>query len=261
MDRFKRYNNNPVLRYIKLSQFLGILPFRIVAAKETSIFHIQSELSDRSLQITVGSENRGVNYEVEWSSSLMIWCVTVRVLLIGGPLMYVLQVPSPNVTNGNLLTLFVNLAGIFCMCFRAADHKVVLNSLMNIMPDEKESRFKFEAGVTIEILAMFFCIILDSVRFTYFYLYFFPLEKILNVCASIIAFSWLLWGTHFYKHLCSYKRFEIMKIQHKLRKMENDDEVCKLLDAVIQVCFIYLIVLLYQQYLKKNTYFKFKFIR
>ena len=145
------------------------------------------------------------------------------------------------------------------MCFRAADHKAVLNSLMNIMPDEKETRFKFEAGVTIEILGMFFCIILYSVRFSK-NMYLFPLEKILNTSASIVVFSWLLWGTHFYKHLCSYKTFEIMKIQHKLRNMENDDEVCKLFDAVIEVCFIYLIVLLYQQYLKKITSFKFKFI-
>ena len=227
MVKLLRYIHDPMLLYLKLSQLFGILPFMIVcdSEEETS----ENILPGRELRKWIGSKT-GMKYKVKFSAALMTWCVAIRLViaaLIGLLFIEQRKMDEERVRVGMIIS-FLHVLGGFTMPYSLTNHKAMINSILKMSDDDEQEIIRKFRSVKIALLLQFVSCTVPLLSLW---------KDKVTVSWMIIGFItslWVNWNSNFYKHLCSCMKIKVMKIQHNLRNVKNDDAQ-KLLDEINKV--------------------------
>ena len=226
MEKLLRYISNPALFYLKLSQLFGILPFMIKCES------VEENIENNSVEETVENVSAGrelnmwtdsktmIKYKVKFSAGLMLWCVAVRLMMVTIIVMAFIKKPYMDSQNVLLFLMFFYVLGGLTMIFSLKHHKAMINSILKMWSDEKGRSFKLRAGVISSLLQNFVCGIIPLMSDAKLDWY---IESLSSVVVVIIATLWTIWSSNFFKHLCSCMKMKVIKIQHKLRHVGNDD--------------------------------------
>ena len=215
--------HNPALRYVKLAQLFGLLPFWIVPAEESNA----NLLPGAELEKDTGSKT-GIKYKAKFSASLMTWCFIARIIPVCIILKNVIVIPG--ISRCYTLIKALQIMAGLSMCFSLTTQKALINSTLKIWSGHQETKFKFKAGVTVWVLSIFLMLSMKWINSPTLY------DKIEGTMFVSIILIWNTWCTQFYKHLCSCMKIQVIKIQHRIHEMNNDD-VYKLIEDVNKVCF------------------------
>ena len=228
MSRLVRYMmrciHNPALRYVKLAQLFGLLPFWIVPAEAPNA----NLLPGGELEKDTGSKT-GIKHKAKFSASLMTWCVIARIIAV----CIILKdaIVQPGIFKYRSLMYALQIVGGLSMCFNLAIQKALINCTLKIWSGQQETKFKFTAGVTVWVSIIFIIFLMVWIYSPTLY------DKVEGIIIVSIGLSWLTWCMQFYKHSGSCMKIQV--IQHRIHDMKNDD-VDKLLEDINKVCFLLL---------------------
>ena len=231
MENFLKHIRNPALCTIKLSQLLGILPFRIVCVPAEKAN--RNTLPGREVQKRCTSETK-MKYKVKFSACLMTWCILARIVIYIPTLSFLFDGRFNMMSITAMIGHNLYNVGNFSLIFRLRNQKAVINALLKILSHEQETNFKIVADMTVYIL-----INICNVKLMIMVIN--PIAMIGMVGVSfntIFAFSWIQWNASFYKYLCSCMIIKVEKIQRRLRNMDINN-AHKILDEINEVSFFY----------------------